>query len=83
MKSCYILKEIKTEAEFYDMADIWYQRSHKLREIWQDETQTAKRKVKSYFLWLKMYNRIQNLLPTAIRISQPNPPIKYKQGSKN
>lgn len=73
------LSEIKTEAQFYEMADIWYQRLHKVREIWQDDLQPEARKDKAFKIWYQLYNRMMAVTQIAIKLSQPMP---YKPGGK-
>jgi outer membrane protein assembly factor BamD (BamD/ComL family) len=64
------LDNIKTITEFYEFGDIWYQRSHRLREVWQNKLETQERRGKAFVLWLKMYNRVMKLIPFATKISQ-------------
>jgi uncharacterized protein YhaN len=66
------ITNIKTSEEFYEFADIWYQRTHNLRRIWQNENETEKRRAKAFMLWLRMHNRVMKLVPLAIRINNPN-----------
>lgn len=67
------IDNIKTRQEFYDFADVWYQRTHKLREIWQDETQATVKREKAYLLFKVMLQRVMKLTQVAIKISQPLP----------
>jgi len=76
------LSEIKTKTEFYEMADIWYQRAHKLREVWQNEIGTE-RGLRAYYIWLKLYERLQYCIHIAMKFSQPKLPVKYKTGGLN
>ena len=59
---------IKTRQEFYDFADVWYQRTHKLREIWQDEKQAKAKREKAYLLFKAMLQRVMKLTQVAIKI---------------
>ena len=67
------IQEIKTRQEFYDFADVWYQRTHKLREIWQDETQTTTKRERAYLLFKIMFERVMKLAQVAIKINQSLP----------
>ena len=73
------LENIKTRTEFYEFADIWYQRVHRLLEVWQDENETAERKEKAFRLWDIMKNRVLKLTQIAIKINQDKLP-KFKSG---
>lgn len=67
------IKSIKTRRQFYDFADIWYQRTHKLRMVWQDETQSEAKIAKAYLLFNLMLQRVMKLTQVAIKINQPLP----------
>lgn len=67
------LSEIKTKQGFYDFADIWYQRAHNLRRIWQSDDFDMARKQKAFILWLEMVRRVQLLQSAAILINQHVP----------
>ena len=67
------IDNIKTREEFYDFADVWYQRTHKLREIWQDETQATVKREKAYLLFRVMLKRVMKLAQIAIKINKPLP----------
>lgn len=47
-----------TLKEVYDIAEIWYQRSHKLREVWQNEKQNPLRFYKAFRLHMEMIKRV-------------------------
>lgn len=64
------IKDIKTREQFYDFADVWYQRTHKLREIWQDVDQSEERKEKAFRLWYIMYNRVMKLVNATLIMNQ-------------
>lgn len=70
-----------SEDEFWEVADNWYQRSHKLREVWQDKTLSSSKRVKAYTLWSRMYFRVMNCFEIAkrIRIDESKPPL-FKDG---
>jgi len=63
------IKSIKSEKEFYEFADIWYQRSHRLRYIWQSVDESEERREQALDLWLEMYRRIKILQSFATRLS--------------
>ena len=65
------LENIKTRAEFYEFADIWYQRAHKLRDVWQNKKETKERRARALKLWIIMYQRINKLIQIAIKLNQP------------
>ena len=67
------IEDIKTRQEFYQFADVWYQRTHKLREIWQDQTQAKVKREKAYLLFKVMMQRVMKLTQVAIRINKPLP----------
>ena len=54
-----------TRTEFYDFADVWYQRTHKLRCVWQDKNETNSRRIKAYYLWFLMARRVLHLADIA------------------
>lgn len=57
------LKEIKTEKEFWELADNRYKRTHKLRVIWQNPNEHKEKRDKAYKLWLKMLHKTMILMP--------------------
>lgn len=57
------LSDVKTLDDFFEFGDIWYQRAHDLRVIWQDENEPEETRQKAYKLWLIMYNRVVNITP--------------------
>ena len=67
------LSAIKTKQGFYDFADIWYQRAHNLRCIWQSEDEGVMRRYKAFELWIEMVRRVQLLKDAAILINQHVP----------
>lgn len=70
---------IKTRTEFYEFADIWYQRMHRLREVWQNIIETDERRLKAFTLWWIMYNRVMKLVLIATKINQVKLP-KFEKG---
>jgi len=67
------LEDIKTETEFYEFADIWYQRSHRLRSVWQNTKETGERRKKAFRLWRIMYNRVMKLVHITTEMNLINP----------
>jgi len=76
------LENIKTRTEFYEFADIWYQRVHRLREVWQDENEPTERKEKALMLWTIMYKRVMALFQMSIKINQQKLPRNFEQGGR-
>ena len=67
------ISDIKTKDQFYKFANVWYQRVHKLRIIWQDSKEDEKRRIKAFLLWDIMKNRVMKLVPIAIKLNQIKP----------
>lgn len=70
------LKDIKTEKQFYDVAEIWYQRTIKLAEIWQNHQESEERKIKALNLWIFMIQKMRKMVQLAIIIETPKPKKK-------
>ncbi len=64
------LKNIKTKEQFYEYADIQYQRTHALRRIWQHVRETPKRREKAFMLWGAMVIRMQLIHNVALTINR-------------
>ena len=62
------IENIKTRTKFYEFADIWYQRLHALRHVWQDSNKPIEKKVKAFRLWVIMFKRVLKLNQIAIII---------------
>ena len=69
-------QDIKTQQEFYDFADIQYKRAHNLRRIWQESDEPFEKKMRAFWLWKIMVNRVLKLSQIAIEISKPKQPTK-------
>ena len=65
------ISDIKTENQFWIVAENWYERGNKLRDIWQDDSCNIKTRIKAFILWNKMKDRIMRLVPIVIKISTP------------
>ena len=70
------IKNIKTRDQFYEFADIWYQRTLKLCNIWQTENKNMDRRKKAFMLWEKMRIRTMKLVNIAVDFNKPNPKSK-------
>ncbi len=69
----------KSEYEFWQIAENWYARTHRLREVWQDETKPIEKRIKATLLWAKMSERVFLCVSIAKEISKPKP--KLEKGS--
>jgi len=74
------IENIKTRTEFYVFADIWYQRAHRLREVWQNISETEERRTKAFRLWGVMFKRVLALNQIAINLNQVKPPKTFEKG---
>ena len=74
------IKNIKNKVEFWEFADIWYQRSHQLREIWQNDSEPTERREKALKLWLVMYRRVMKVSRFGLTLMQAPMPKNYKPG---
>lgn len=74
------IENIKTTTEFYEFANIWYQRANRLRDVWQNMRESDERRAKAFILWLIMYDRVMKLIPIAIKANQPKNHPKFKCG---
>ena len=72
------ISSIKTEDQFYEVADVWYQRTHKLRLIWQNENETIENQIKAFKLWQLMEERVLKLKEIAVKLQIIMP--KYSKG---
>ena len=73
------IENIKTRTEFYEFADTWYQRTHRLRDVWQNKRETDERRAKAFTLWLIMFDRVMKLVQIENKINQVKPP-KFESG---
>lgn len=60
--------KIKDENEFWEFADNWYHRTHRLREVWQDVNESQCRRLKAFELWNVMYSRVMRLHSIAVNL---------------
>lgn len=47
-----------TITQLEEIGEIWYKRCHRLREIWQSDSESFCRKFKAFVLWNEMKNRV-------------------------
>ena len=62
------ISKIKTEEDFNRFADIQYQRTHKLREIWQNTEEDEYRRERAFRLFSVMALRVTNLGQVLLKI---------------
>ena len=72
------IKDIKTEKQFYEFADVWYQRVHKLRRIFENKEEAKEKRDKAQKLYLIMFIRVMELFNIAKRINVFKP--KHNKG---
>jgi len=65
------IKNIKTNTEFYEMADIWYQRTIELKNVATDNNRSYSERLKALKLWFIMVERVKKLINIAIELSKP------------
>lgn len=70
-----------TKREFDTIAETWYQRTHRLREIAFSPDESDSRKSKALKLFKEMFVRMQSIIQAAIVQSQPMPP-KYPSSGR-
>ena len=73
------LDNIKTESEFWDFADVWYQRTKRLAFIMNNETEPNK-KAKATKLWFIMYKRMLKIIPIATKFKTFIPKPRFEKG---
>lgn len=59
---------------FWDIAENWYQRTNKLRQIAESETETPMRKQKAFKLYLTIIGRMNAVTKIAIEATTPRHP---------
>ena len=67
--------------EFEKMAETWYQRTHRLREYYFDETKDQRKRDKAFQLFLEMTGRMMIVSQMYAQITMPPPPKGFKEGS--
>lgn len=70
------LSDIKTMKQFWEVGDVWYQRTLKLAEIWQDDDIEESKRLKAFNLWnyYKDVTLKMTLLANKLQIRQHNYP---------
>jgi hypothetical protein len=71
---------MSTKQKFWELAENWHQRTHRLRELSQNETETPERKAKALKLFLIMLGRMQSVIQMAIRATTPKVPNNFDRG---
>lgn len=73
------IDKIKTEQEFWEFSDVWYQRTLRLANVAFDKNETLERRKKAFVLWFVMRRRMMVLFEIGKRISLR--PMKFPNGS--
>jgi len=71
---------MNTQKEFWAIAEIWHQRTHRLRELAENELETPVRRSKALKLFLLMVPRMQMVAQIALRLSTPKRPTNITGG---
>lgn len=69
-----------TIEHFWLAADTWYQRTHRLREIFINESETEVRRFKASKLWRIMFVRMLEVNKIATSLRVPKAPNGMKSG---
>ncbi len=72
------IKDIKTEKEFYQLADIWYQRTINLIHVVKDDSEDSKRRIKAFHLWHIMLDRMNAVVGTIQSNARHSIPSYHK-----
>lgn len=64
------LSDAKTKDEFWRIADIWYQRTLNLSDIFHDVARPNQYRKRAFYLWRKMANRMIKLNEFAVAFNQ-------------
>lgn len=68
------------EIGFWDMADNWYQRTHRLRECAEDVGRPDLQRQKALRLFMEMVTRMMAVTQMATKISYVPPPPNAQPG---
>lgn len=71
--------KVETNKQFWEIAENWYQRTHRLREAFENESD-PKRKEKAFNLFYIMLRRMQKIIIKACEINSPILPKDFKKG---
>lgn len=74
------IDKIKTEQEFWEFSDVWYQRTLRLANVAFDKNEALERRKKAFVLWFVMRRRMMVLFEIGKRISL-RPMMKFQNGS--
>ncbi len=66
-----------TLAQFDAIAEDWYQRTHRLREVWQSE-QNFERAMRAMNLFMEMFDRMRTVGLLYHKLHMPKPPKDFK-----
>lgn len=69
-----------TEKEFWELAETWYQRTRRLREVTENKNETPERKSKALKLFLIMVDRMMKVTTMATKIRTPKAPSNFGRG---
>ena len=70
------------EKEFWDMANNWHQRTHRLREFSEDQSKPYDKRRKAFRLFLNMANRMLKITNVASSISKEKSSRFAKEAKK-
>lgn len=74
------LSDIKTLDQAYEVADLWYQRTFKLKCIWDNKYEPSNRRIKAFALWNMMRDRVVTISNAIYKIKHGSKLIPYEQG---
>ena len=63
------LNKIKTQKDFYAFADIWYQRTLRLKRAYEDTAKPKEYRNKAYILWWGMRFRMQKIAEIQVQMN--------------
>lgn len=55
------VRKAKKIQDLYDIGEVWYQRAHKLRLIWQNFQGDKSKAAKAFMLWQDLFDRLMLL----------------------
>lgn len=73
--------KIKSEKDFWIVAEDWYKRTHRLRLISENENETEERRSKAIKLFMSMLGRMQTISVMASRIKTSVSLPKFEKGT--
>ncbi|MCT3917542.1 hypothetical protein HZQ04_15890 [Elizabethkingia anophelis] len=72
------ISDIKTVDQFWAFADVWYQRTLNLADIWQDNNETQQRRYKAFYIWNHYRELVLKLTSIAQKFNVVN--VSYPKG---